>query len=50
MLAEFGLSQGQREKLIEEARARLQWAAASGETPGNTAPIRLMWHPTPAAI
>ena len=31
MLAELGVSQRQREKLIDEARARLQWAAASGE-------------------
>jgi hypothetical protein len=31
MLAEFGIPQRQREKLIDEARARLQWAAASGE-------------------
>ena len=31
MLAEVGISLQQREKLIEEAHARLEWADATGE-------------------
>jgi hypothetical protein len=31
MVADVGIPQQQREKLIEEARARLEWADATGE-------------------
>lgn len=31
MVADVGIPRQQREKLIEEARARLEWADATGE-------------------